>query len=89
MELLEPRTEHKLLQGAPVEYVIKVLLFAGDPERTVQIGALLTGELQQILTKFLWENSDIFAWSPRDMPGIERNMSQYVLDVDPSERPVK
>ncbi|KAK1648155.1 hypothetical protein QYE76_065960 [Lolium multiflorum] len=40
------------------------------------------------LTGFLRENRDIFAWTPRDMPGVPRELAEH-LHVRPDAKPVK
>jgi hypothetical protein len=34
-----------------------------------------------VLVDFLRTNSDIFAWSPSDMPGIQREVAEHSLDM--------
>ena len=38
---------------------------------------------------FLRENRDIFAWSPKDMPGVPRKFTEHSLHVRPDAKPVK
>ena len=42
-----------------------------------------------MLVDFLRANTDIFAWSPSDMPGIPREVAEHSLDVRPNSKPVK
>ena len=42
-----------------------------------------------MLVDFLRANADIFAWSPSDMPGIPREVTEHALDIQASSRPVK
>jgi hypothetical protein len=42
-----------------------------------------------VLVDFLHANADIFAWSPSDMPGIPREVSEHSLDIRPNSKPVK
>jgi hypothetical protein len=42
-----------------------------------------------VLVDFLSANTDIFAWSPSDMPGIPRDVAERSLDVRAGARPVK
>jgi hypothetical protein len=34
-----------------------------------------------VLVDFLRANTDIFAWSPSDMPGIPREVAEHSLDI--------
>jgi hypothetical protein len=42
-----------------------------------------------VLVDFLRANADIFAWSPSDMPGIPREVSEHSLDILPHSRAVQ
>jgi len=42
-----------------------------------------------VLIDFLRANTDIFAWSPSDMPGIPREVTEHSLDIRPNSKPVK
>ncbi|XP_074347251.1 uncharacterized protein LOC141686092 [Apium graveolens] len=41
------------------------------------------------MTTFLQENSDVFAWTSADMPGIDSNLITHRLNVDPTRKVVK
>jgi hypothetical protein len=42
-----------------------------------------------VLVDFLRANTDIFAWSPSDMPGIPREVAEHSLDILPNSRAVQ
>jgi hypothetical protein len=42
-----------------------------------------------VLIDFLRANTDVFAWSPSDMPGIPRDVAEHSLDIRARARPVK
>jgi hypothetical protein len=42
-----------------------------------------------VLTSFLRDNADIFAWSPSDMPGVPRELAEHKLEVNKTARPIK
>jgi hypothetical protein len=42
-----------------------------------------------VLTSFLSDNADIFAWSPSDMPGVFRELAEHALEVNKTARPIK
>ena len=60
-----------------------------DPLKTVQVGAQLPEEERTRLLEFLRANTDMFAWSAADMPGIPPEVITHRLNVDPSCRPVR
>jgi hypothetical protein len=39
-----------------------------------------------VLVDFLHANTDIFVWSPSDMPGIPREVAEHSLDILPHSR---
>jgi hypothetical protein len=39
-----------------------------------------------VLVDFLPANTDIFVWSPSDMPGIPREVAEHSLDILPHSR---
>jgi hypothetical protein len=41
-----------------------------------------------VLVDFLRANTDIFPWSPSDMPGIPREVAEHSLDILPHSRVV-
>jgi hypothetical protein len=42
-----------------------------------------------VLVDFLHANTDIFVWSPSDMPGIPREVTEHSLDILPHSRVVQ
>jgi hypothetical protein len=42
-----------------------------------------------VLVDFLRANTNIFAWSPSDMPGIPREVVEHLLDIIPHSRAVQ
>jgi hypothetical protein len=42
-----------------------------------------------VLVDFLHANAEVFAWSPSDMPGIPRDVTEHSLDIRAGARPMK
>jgi hypothetical protein len=42
-----------------------------------------------VLVDFLRANADVFAWSPSDMPGTPRDVTEHSLDIRAGARPVR
>jgi hypothetical protein len=42
-----------------------------------------------VLVDFLRANTDVFTWSPSNMPGIPREVAEHSLDIRAGARPVK
>jgi hypothetical protein len=66
-----------------------VQIKAEDPTKTVQIGANLNPKYERDLVDFLRRNKDIFTWSPIEMAGISREVTEHTLNIKASSRPVK
>ena len=59
-----------------------------DP-RLVQIGSTLSSEEREHLVALLKDFKVVFAWSYEDMPGIDPEIVQHRIPLDPEARPVK
>ena len=68
-----------------------VVVNLGDSQnvREVKIGESLSPSEATRMTELLREYQDIFAWSYADMPGLDPNIVEYVLPIDPSILPKK
>jgi hypothetical protein len=42
-----------------------------------------------VLTNFLRDNKDIFAWKPADMPSVLRELAKHRIDVKEGSKPMK
>ena len=60
-----------------------------DPEHLAYIGSKLVEDLKSLLTQFLRQNRDVFAWKQADMGGIDPTVITHRLNTNPSFKPVK
>ena len=60
-----------------------------DPEHLAYIGSKLTKDLKGLLTRYLRQNRDVFAWTQADMGGIDPAIITHKLNTNPSFKPVK
>jgi hypothetical protein len=58
-------------------------------KQKVLLGSQLSEEQEKALTRFLFNNKDVFAWSANDLCGVNRDVIEHSLNVDPSFRPRK
>ncbi|CAA0841581.1 Uncharacterized mitochondrial protein AtMg00860, partial [Striga hermonthica] len=58
-------------------------------EQTMKIGRELEEELRRQLVGLLKEFRDIFAFSPEELTGIDPDVMEHKLNVDPLKNPVK
>jgi hypothetical protein len=69
-------------QAEPLEDVVK-------EGKILKVGTYLTTEVQDGLVTILRQNVEVFAWMPKDMPGINLKDILHYLNVDPTMKPVK
>jgi hypothetical protein len=67
----------------------KKLYLDDMPDRAVTIGAHLNPEEEKELTQFLNRNKDVFAWSAKDLQGVDRDIIEHALETDERIPPKK
>ena len=60
-----------------------------DPEHLAYIGSKLAEDLKSLLTQFLRQNRDVFAWKQEELGGIDPTVITHRLNTSPSFKPVK
>ena len=68
---------------------LEPVLLDDNPKHLAYIGSKLTEDLRSLLTHFLRQNKDVFAWKQADMGGIDLAIITHRLNVSPSFKPVK
>jgi hypothetical protein len=66
-----------------------MLLCEHIAEQKVLLGSQLSEEQEKNLLRFLFNNKDVFAWLANDLCGVNRDVIEHLLNVDPSFRPRK
>jgi hypothetical protein len=66
-----------------------MLLCENIVEQKVLLGSQLSEQQEKTLIRFLFNNKDVFAWSTNDLCGVNRDVIEHSLNVDPSFRPKK
>ncbi|GFZ18422.1 hypothetical protein Acr_27g0001610 [Actinidia rufa] len=94
--ILRDEIEHLILEDPrdtentkPLEEVVPISIHPNYPDRQVMIGIELTNELRIALIDFLQKNSDVFAWSQRDVPGIDPKVAMHKMFTKPEYSPVR
>ena len=72
----------------PMEVAENIKLVEGNPSKTTKVGKDLQPSLKDELVKFLKKNLDVFALSHEDMLGIDGDVIEHCLNVDPMKKPV-
>ena len=55
----------------------------------IQVGNTLTSSKKDALVALLTEFKEVFAWSYKDMPGIDMHIVQHCIPTDPTRKSVK
>ena len=86
---LDTRDDLTEERDEPIEDLVSIPLNDGNEEHMVKIGSNLGKEVRTQLINFLQKNADVFAWAPTDMSGIDAEVMEHRLVVDPKHRPMK
>jgi hypothetical protein len=81
--------KHKREKAALAEQPKPMLLREDIADQKVLLGSQLSNEQEKTLLRFLFNNKDVFAWSSKDLCGVNRDIIEHSLNVDPSFRPRK
>jgi hypothetical protein len=66
-----------------------MLLCEDIAEQKVLMGSQLSDEQEKTLLRFLFNNKYVFAWTANDVCGVNRDVIEHSLNLDPSFRPRK
>ena len=66
-----------------------MLLCEDIAEQKVLFGYQLSEEQEKALSKFLFNNRHVITWSANDLCGVNRDVIEHSLNVDPTIRPRK
>ena len=81
--------EERRFVAEPTEVLEDILLQEDDPKKFTRIGASMKEKAKKDLVQFLKKNTDVFAWSHNDMPGIDPSVITHRLSVYPSSKLVR
>ncbi|KAK8924215.1 hypothetical protein KSP39_PZI019127 [Platanthera zijinensis] len=72
----------------PVQVTQGVPIAEGE-ERKLSINSELPEDQKAELISCLLKNLDVFAWSAKDMPGVDPDVAYHHLNIDPTVKPVQ
>jgi hypothetical protein len=81
--------KHKREKAALGDQPKPMLLCEDIADQKVLLGSQLSTEQERTLLRFLLNNKDVFAWISNDLCGVNRDIIEHSLNVDPSFRPRK
>jgi hypothetical protein len=74
---------------ATIDELIEVNLGTIEEPEPIFISAVLSLEEREEYIKCLTQNKDCFAWTYKQMPGLERSIAEHHLSLDSTVKPVK
>lgn len=83
---LDPRMPLPTQKTGPAEDTLSIEIDPSNPEKVLKIGSQLKPDLQKMLTEFLKNNLDVFAWSHADMVGIDPRVMCHRLNIDHTKK---
>jgi hypothetical protein len=83
----QPKANKEKVNMQPNCDTKRVLLDAMVMDQTVVIGSDLSPDEEGSLVQFLQKNKDVFAWSSRDLIGVDRSFIEHCLNIDRSVKP--
>jgi hypothetical protein len=88
---VEAHQQHKYIRdkAASMDQAKSMLLCEDIAKQKVLFGSQLSEEQEKTLSKFLFNNRDVFALSANDLCGVNRDVIEHSLNVDPTIRPRK
>jgi hypothetical protein len=81
--------KYKREKAASADQPKPMLLCEDIAKQRVLLGSQLSKEQEKTLLRFLFNNKDVFALSANDLCGLNRDVIERSLDVDPYFRPRK
>ena len=72
-----------------IDELVEINLGTEEDPRPTYVSASLTYEEREMYRAFLMEYRDCFAWSYKEMPGLDPQVATHKLAIDPQFRPVK
>ena len=75
--------EERRVMAEPTEALEDIPLDENNPEKYTRVGADMEKKTKQDLLQFLKKSIDVFAWSHKDMPGINPSVISHCLNVCP------
>ena len=73
----------------PTQELEDVSLVEGDVTKVIRVGPGIDSNLKTKIMELLNHNLDIFAWTHKDMSGIDNKVIEHRLNVDLTRKPVQ
>ena len=81
--------EERRVVVEPTKVLEDIPLDKNNPEKYTRIGASMESKKKQDLVQFLKKSIGVFAWTHKDMLGIDPSVITHCLNVYPSSKPIR
>ena len=88
-DTIDPRSTNEEGTTRPIEDLVDLPVDNKEPSKVLKIGKNLFEKIRKVISKFLRQNLDVFAWAHSDMEGIDLNIKSHCLNIDPTKKPVR
>ena len=87
-DTIDPRSTDEKGTSGPTEDLVDLPVDDKEPSKVLKIGKNLSNETQKMISEFLKQNLDVFAWAHSE-PRREGNIMSYCLNIDLNRKPVR
>jgi hypothetical protein len=84
---LDPREEYKDDRVSPIGELEEIQI-GEESHQTTGLGTDMPPEERGRILDILKRNVDLFAWHPKDMPGIDESIITHKLAIFPKAKPI-
>ena len=69
-DTIDPRSSDEEATTGPIEDLVNLLVDDKEPTKVLKLGKNLSDELREMISTFLKENLDVFAWNTLTWKGL-------------------
>ena len=86
---MDSQDKEKIVRVEPIEELLSIALDDQSLEKQVKVSSRLSPKEANELTKNLWQNVNVFAWSAADMLGIFLEVITHQLNASSTCCPMR
>ena len=88
-DTIDPRSPDEEGTTGSIEDLVDLPVDDKKPSKVLKIGKNLPEEIRGVISEFLRQNLDVFAWAHLDMEGINPSIMTHHLNINSSRKAVK
>ena len=83
---IDPRSPNKEGTTRPIEDLVNLSVDDKEPSKVLKLTKNLSDKLREVISAFLKQNLDVFAWMHSDMEGIDLEIMCHRLNRDSEKK---